>query len=80
MSWKIREALWLALAAAPAREVVFHDGADHVVAPAHRECGHAVAGHVVVPVENQRLPPVANAVSDHGYKEFAMLAQFLTRY
>jgi hypothetical protein len=71
MSWKIREALWLALAAAPAREVVFHDGADHVVAP---------AGHVVVPVENQRLPPVANAVSDHGYKEFAMLAQFLTRY
>lgn len=80
MSWKIREALWLALAAAPAREVVFHDGADHVVAPAHRECGHAVGGHVVVPVENQRLPPVANAVSDHGHKEFAMLAQFLTRY
>ena len=64
MSWKIREALWLALASSPAREVVFHDAADHVVAPARGRCGHAVAGHVVVPVEKQRLPPLANAVSD----------------
>ena len=65
MSWKIREALWLALAA-PAREVVFRDAADHVVAPARPECGQLVG--------KQRLPPVANAVSDHRSKEFAMFA------